>query len=53
VPFSDEYEEIQIKENLILLKNKHYYLWGAYTREGKLICEPMYNEKTWSSIGSP
>lgn len=44
VPFSDEYEEIQIKENLILLKNKHYYLWGAYTREGKLICEPMYNE---------
>lgn len=45
VPFSDEYEEFQIKENLILVKNKHNInLWGAYTRQGAIICEPIYKE---------
>ena len=44
VPFSDEYEEIKIQANIILIKNKHgFNLWGAYTREGNLICEPKYN----------
>ena len=45
VPFSDEHEQIQIKENLILHKNKHNInLWGAYTRQGAIICEPIYKE---------
>ena len=44
VPFSDEYGEIKIQANIILIKNKHgFNLWGAYTREGNLICEPKYN----------
>lgn len=45
VPFSDEYEEFQIQENLILYKNKyHSDIWGAYTRQGTIICEPICNE---------
>lgn len=45
VPFSDEYEEIQIQEKLILCKNKyHFDIWGAYTRQGAIICDPIYKE---------
>ena len=46
VPFFDEYEKIQIQEDLILLyKNKCYSdICGAYTRQGTMICEPIYKE---------
>lgn len=45
VPFSEEYAEIQIREKVILLKDKHRFdIWGAYTREGAIICEPIYKE---------
>lgn len=45
VPFSEEYAEIQIREKVILLKDKHHFdIWGAYTRQGTIICEPIYKE---------
>ena len=45
VPFSEQYPEIIITENLILCKDKsHFNVWGAYTRGGTMICEPKYNE---------
>lgn len=45
LPFSDEYAEIKITDDLILCKAKyHSNLWGAYTREGINICEPIYKE---------
>lgn len=45
VPFSDEYAGIKITEDLILCNAKcHFNLWGAYTREGTIICEPICKE---------
>lgn len=45
VPFTDEYAEIKITEDLILCsENFHFDPWGAYTREGTIICEPICKE---------
>lgn len=45
VPFTDEYAEIKITEDLILCsENFHFDSWGAYTREGTIICEPICKE---------
>ena len=45
VPFTDEYAEIKITEDLILCsENFRFDPWGAYTREGTIICEPVYKE---------
>ena len=45
VPFSEEYAKIQIREKVILFKDKyHLDIWGAYTRQGTIICEPIYKE---------
>lgn len=45
VPFSEEYTKIQVREDVILFKDKlHFDIWGAYTRQGTIICEPIYKE---------
>ena len=45
VPFSEEYTKIQVREDVLLFKDKlHFDIWGAYTRQGTIICEPIYKE---------
>lgn len=41
VPLNDQYSEIIIKDNLILYRQNG--CWGAYTLQGRLICNPSYN----------
>lgn len=41
VPFCRQIDEIKIESGIILYKqNRH---WGAYTLQGKVICEPIYD----------
>lgn len=41
VPFCQQIEEIKIESKIILFKQNWH--WGAYTLQGKVICEPIYN----------
>lgn len=41
VPFSQQIEEIKIESKIILYKQDWH--WGAYTLQGKVICEPIYD----------
>lgn len=41
VPFGQQIDEIKIESRIILYKqNRH---WGAYTLQGQVICEPIYD----------
>ena len=41
VPFSHQIDEIKIESEIILYKQDWH--WGAYTFQGKIICEPIYD----------
>lgn len=41
VPFCQQIEEIKIESKIILYKQDWH--WGAYTLQGRIICEPIYN----------
>lgn len=41
VPFSQQIDEIKIESEIILYKQDWH--WGAYTLQGQVICEPIYN----------
>lgn len=42
VPFNESYDEIKIENELILFEQEHGN-WGAYSLQGRMICEPKYN----------
>ena len=41
VPFNQQIDEIKIESEIILYKQDWH--WGAYTLQGQVICEPIYN----------
>ena len=41
VPFNQQIDEIKIESEIILYKQDWH--WGAYTFQGKIICEPIYD----------
>ena len=41
VPFNQQIDEIKIESEIILYKQDWH--WGAYTLQGKIICEPIYD----------
>ena len=41
IPFSDRYKEINISQKTILYKEN--FKWGAFTHEGRLICDAKYD----------
>ncbi len=41
IPFSESINEIKIENGLILYKQKNG--WGAYSKTGNIICEPIYD----------
>lgn len=41
VPFSQQIDEIKIESEIILYKQDWH--WGAYTLQGQVICEPIYD----------
>lgn len=41
IPFSDRYKEINISQKMILYKEN--FKWGAFTHEGRLICDAKYD----------
>ena len=41
VPFDQQIDEIKIESEIILYKQDWH--WGAYTLQGKIICEPIYD----------
>lgn len=41
VPFSQQIDEIKIESEIILYKQDWH--WGAFTLQGKIICEPIYD----------
>ena len=51
IPFSPQFKELKIEDNLILYKLNEGKdgCWGAYTLQGRIICEPVYNEIAYIS----
>ncbi|WP_294539093.1 WG repeat-containing protein [uncultured Bacteroides sp.] len=41
IPFGQQIKEIKVESNIILYKQDCH--WGAYTPQGKVICEPIYD----------
>lgn len=51
IPFSPQFKELKIEDNLILYKlnGGKDECRGAYTLQGRIICEPVYNEIAYIS----
>ena len=47
VPFSEKFSEIKINNNIILYKQESH--WGAFSSQGEIICEPIYDHIVYIS----